>query len=247
MILLETDMRTLLTSAQRVCRRWRNLIRHSRGLQATLFFTPVNYTLPPGKPGIRNPLLKQCIWPWFCARMARMIEAPPVEGGVKVPEIDPQTDEIFLRRKASWAMMLFQQPPRSTIGLLERDYGTYTEVKVQPCKDFLRIGDLVLPFKMHADTLTHPLLEEGLVWFGLPSLLSESYGEIPRSHISYATSICLRNCDIVFFVRECAYISGRVQHHTGRDYMIVNILRNWLLALRAELVPGQIASKMPVN
>lgn len=88
MILLETDMRTLLTSAQRVCRRWRKLIRQSRGLQATLFLTPVNYTLPHGKPGIRNPLLKQCIWPWFCARKARMIGAPPVEGGVKVPEID---------------------------------------------------------------------------------------------------------------------------------------------------------------
>lgn len=175
-----------------------------------------------------------------------MIKAPPVEGGVEVPEIDPQTDEIFLRRKASWRMMLFQQPPRSTIGLLERDYGTYTEVKVQPCKDYLRIEDLVLPYKGHTETLTHPLLEEGLIWFGQLPWLVHSYGEIPRSHISYATSICLRDCDIVFFVRECAYLRG-VRHDRASDDLIYLILRNWLLALKPELVTGLTAIKMPVN
>lgn len=142
--------------------------------------------------------------------------------------------------------MLFQQPPRSTIGLLERDYGSYTQLKVQPCQGYLRIGDLVLPFKIHADSLVHPLLEEGLTWFGELSRLVESYGEIPRSHISYATSICLRDCDIVFFVRECAYLRG-VRHDRASDDLIYLILRNWLLALKPELVTGLTAIKMPVN
>jgi hypothetical protein len=166
---------------------------------------------------------------------------------VKVPEIDHQTDEIFLRGRASWKMMLFQQPPRSTIGLLERDYGSYTQLKIQPCQDYLRIVDLVLPFKTtDADTMIHPLLEEGLAWFGRLPWLVESYGEIPRSHISYATSTCLRDCDIVFFVRECAYLSG-VRHNRASYDVTYFSLRNWLLALRPELVAGQTAIKMPVN
>lgn len=34
-------------------------------LTGWLFFKPVGYTLPRGTPGIRNPLLQDCIWPWF--------------------------------------------------------------------------------------------------------------------------------------------------------------------------------------
>ncbi|KAL4954382.1 hypothetical protein BDW69DRAFT_163300, partial [Aspergillus filifer] len=41
MILVQTDMRTLLISAQRVCRTWKALIDHSPSLQRALFFTPV--------------------------------------------------------------------------------------------------------------------------------------------------------------------------------------------------------------
>lgn len=61
MILLETDMRTLLTSAQRVCCKWRSLLEYSSDLQAALFFKPDKFRLPRGKPGIRNPLLADSI------------------------------------------------------------------------------------------------------------------------------------------------------------------------------------------
>lgn len=54
LILLETDMRTLLTAVKRVCHKWRYLIRHLSNLQATIFFRPVKYTLPRGTPGIHN-------------------------------------------------------------------------------------------------------------------------------------------------------------------------------------------------
>ena len=40
---------------------------------------PVEYTLPRGTRGIRNPLLGECLWPWFCAKQARNYGPPPVE------------------------------------------------------------------------------------------------------------------------------------------------------------------------
>lgn len=115
--------------------------------------------------------------------------------------------------------MLFQQPPRSCIGLIEKDgkgvnSPTYTEVDVQPrgSQGYLRIRDVVLPCTNILGAV-HPLLDEGLLWYGFirerqPPLYSgdeqypttnEMYGEISRSQVAYITSICLRDCDIVFF------------------------------------------------
>ncbi|CRL20950.1 unnamed protein product [Penicillium camemberti] len=41
MVLVEMDMRTLLTCTQRVCRAWLNLIKASPSIQKALFFTPI--------------------------------------------------------------------------------------------------------------------------------------------------------------------------------------------------------------
>lgn len=261
MILLETDMRTLLTSAQRVCQKWHDLIRDSSNLQATLFFKPARYILSRGTPGIRNPLLDGCIWPWFCAKQAREYRAPPVEGGAKIPQIDPQNDERFLRQGASWKRMFFQQPPRSCIGFVEKDGKAvngpaYTEVEVQPDGDYLRLGDIVIPcMKLHANL--HPLPEEGLLWFGyvgseesvkrFPFLANypeddEKYGEIPLSQVAYVASTYLRDCDIVFFILECGRVRGRwVSNNFAMD------LRFWLGLMGMRLVPGQISIPMLVS
>lgn len=168
MILIQTDMQTLLTSAQRVCHRWHDLIQDSAGLQADLFFKPVRYTLPRGTPGIRNPLLDKHIWPWFCSKQAQRWGAPKVNK-IEIPPVDPRDDERFLRKEANWTQMLFQQPPRSCIGLVEKEGGVvhgtaYTEVKVRVRNgDHLRIGDLV-DFDVFRSACIHPLLEEGLIW-----------------------------------------------------------------------------------
>lgn len=262
LILLATDTRTLLASAQRVCRKWHFLIQDSSDLQAALFFKPVNYTLPRGTPGIRNPLLEECIWPWFCARQAHEWKAPLVEGGAKIPQIDPQSDEVFLRKGASWKRMLFQQPPRSCIGFIEKDGKAvngpaYTEVKVQPrgSQGYLRIRDVVLPCTKILDKV-HPLLDEGLLWYGgigeskpqldpwVPQFPtdSERYGEISRSQVAYATSIYLLDCDIVFFILECGRVRGQwVSNHGAR------MLHFWLCRIWMSLVPGQISIPMPVT
>lgn len=266
MILLETDMQTLLTSAQRVCRQWSTLIENSADLQCALFFRPVKYRLPRGELGIRNPLLADCIWPFFCARHAHRYGAPPVEGGAKIPTFDPRDIERLFREGATWKRMLFQQPPRSCIGLVEKDGKAvdgpaYTEVKVWPYEDYLRIGDIIFSDedRVHRHDeplgrchLMHPLPEEeGLIWYGriltkeekkwIPSIpASVRYWEIPQSQVMYATSTYLQDCDVVFFILEC----GRARNQFVGEYAYnypAAVLNRWLRDMRMSLVPGQIS------
>lgn len=263
-ILLQTDIHALLTSAQRVCRKWRGLIKYSTDLQGALFFKPVKYSLPRGVPGIRNPLLADSIWPWFCARHANKWGAPPVEGGAKIPLLDFHDSERFFRKGASWKRMLFQQPPRSCIGLVEKDGKAvdgpaYTEFKVQPDGDYLRIGDMVRPCSEMFCVRIHPLPEEGLLWFGMmhtpedvkrkPLLLrgwlltDAQHGEIPQSQVVYATSKYLRDCDVVFFTLECGRARG--QYVGEYDYNNTAVqLDKWLRDMRRSLVPGHISIPM---
>lgn len=88
MILVQTDMQTLLISAQTVCHKWHDLIQNSADLQAALFLKPIRYTLPNETPGICNPLLAQYIWPWLSATKTQEWGAPPVEGGAKTPDVN---------------------------------------------------------------------------------------------------------------------------------------------------------------
>lgn len=154
--------------------------------------------------------------------------------------------------------------PRSCLGFVEKDGGggacpAYTEVKVQPYEDHLRIGDLVLPAACVSREL-HPLPEEGLIWFGIVRSNDmkgnsgylddvpgedEIYGEIPTSQIAYAASTYLCDCDIVFFIRECRRVRG--QRNSSNDgFMSLNY---WLRScwMDMSLVPGQRSIPMPVT
>jgi hypothetical protein len=168
--------------------------------------------------------------------------------------------------------MLFQQPPRSCIGLVEKDGKAvdgpaYTEVKVWPYGDYLRIGDMIYPCEnghhYYPDevpgrcSLFHPLPEDGLLWFGFVlteeqrsepwyAPASVEYWEIPQSQVVYATSNYLRNCDVVFFTLEC----GRARNQFVSEYAyncVAAALDRWLRAMRMSLVPGQIYIPMLVG
>lgn len=257
-ILLATDLRTLLLS-QRVCRRWRNLIQGSHYLRAALFLEPVRYRLPRGEKGVRNPLLEKYFWPWLRASRARKAWQPPLEGGQIIPQMDPEIDRCFLDYKhASWRRMLFQQPPRSIVGVIEMDSkirGTPAYTEFQSRKT-IRMEDIMSHRFSPQRDLIHPLPNEGIIWYGvLPpngplrykSEAKEYFrrnGELKRGILSYARDIYLRDCDFVLFTDDARYARKDLYHNGGFSME----LNRWLMdRLVATMVPGQTFIPVPVT
>jgi hypothetical protein len=65
LLLAELSMRCLLTTAQRVCRRWRDAIVASPTLQQKLFFRPVPELTQRQPERQLNPILQKAFPPWF--------------------------------------------------------------------------------------------------------------------------------------------------------------------------------------
>ncbi|KAJ5836875.1 hypothetical protein N7447_002901 [Penicillium robsamsonii] len=95
-ILLHLDLKYILTSAQRVCHRWQDLISTSPSLQKYLFFQP-DWDREDRQ---RNPLLAEIFPDWFP-------DFPTSEKQCKSHGIETGTSDI----KSSWKRMLVQQPP----------------------------------------------------------------------------------------------------------------------------------------
>lgn len=121
MILARVDMRTLLTSAQRVCRNWVNLISKSPSIQKALFFTPIKDSEWGMEEKIPNPLLTETFPSIFPAKDR------PDRYQFDFSELtmtkDASTMARFVRQDASWRKMLVQQPPVSDIGIFHICHG----------------------------------------------------------------------------------------------------------------------------
>ncbi|EYE98587.1 uncharacterized protein EURHEDRAFT_383716 [Aspergillus ruber CBS 135680] len=97
-ILLSIGPRTLLLS-QRVCKKFHILISTSNALRETLFLKPARHQLPYGSEDhIRNSLVED--YPWQ-------------------PRFLQSHDDALIRQEMSWRQMDFQQPPTSTICVIE--------------------------------------------------------------------------------------------------------------------------------
>lgn len=108
-VLLQLDMRTLLTSAQRVCRRWREAILLSPLLQEKLFFRPAADT---AGPRVRNPLLCELFPHFFPAEGAeklRKFSKDELEDELPIGRED--CNALFMYKGASWRRMFPTQPP----------------------------------------------------------------------------------------------------------------------------------------
>ncbi|KAH7024448.1 uncharacterized protein B0I36DRAFT_331450 [Microdochium trichocladiopsis] len=115
LILLQLDMRTLLTSAQRVSKKWHASIQGSPALQRRLFFMPDNNTrlrahndddyetLP-----IHNPLLTELFPAWFSNGDKTI---PPVSTCGRQPFARSEHFPAVMTAGASWRRMLVQQRP----------------------------------------------------------------------------------------------------------------------------------------
>lgn len=132
-ILLQTDIRTLLTSATRVCRSWHNIIQGSASLQAVLFLKPVKepaFSITHSEKGarwsyckhkrIRNPLIETDIWPEFFRKRFRSPSDRSWQVKEEFPCMDPDKEKAYLREEASWRRMLLHQPPTSHLALIEQ-------------------------------------------------------------------------------------------------------------------------------
>lgn len=136
MILLELDMRTLITSAQRVDRSWSQLIKASPRLQQALFLAPA--PKPPSRstespPYIQNPLLAEVFspffskpprrpdttWPGFYRRLVLAKKTRAKKKNSAQPERPRQA--AFVRADASWRRMLVTQPPIAKLGVVTVD------------------------------------------------------------------------------------------------------------------------------
>jgi hypothetical protein len=115
------DMRTLLTSTQRVCRTWLNLISKSPSIQKALFFTPIKESEWGMDETTPNPLLAQT-FPSFFPAKGRLKNYRFNFSDLAMTK-DASTMARFVRDDASWRKMLVQQPPISDIGILHISHG----------------------------------------------------------------------------------------------------------------------------
>ena len=119
MILLQTNIRTLLTSCLRVCRDWRNLIIKSPSIQKALFFIPIKESEWGAGEKVPNPLLAGMFPTIFPAKGDR--DNRNFHFSDCAMTKDPETLDRFVRKDASWRRMLVQQPPISELGLFHID------------------------------------------------------------------------------------------------------------------------------
>ncbi|KAJ5178204.1 uncharacterized protein N7500_000903 [Penicillium coprophilum] len=166
-ILLHTEMKTLLTSAQRVSRAWSAMIKTSVRLQESLFFKPSKFDIADPSQRLRNPLLEDILWAQFFLKQRQTSEST-LAAVSRFPLREPERRKlkVYLRKDASWKRMLLQQPPTSSIGVLEivkRSDSEFTKLCAKP-NGFLLMGD-ILTLLEGGSTLV-PTRNKWILWSG---------------------------------------------------------------------------------
>lgn len=138
LIFARLDLRTLLTSAQRTCRVWSDLIQSSPAIQKVLFFKPV--PTHPSREKILNPLLAEVFPSIFQQHEA--IRQHPDQPFTKFTFTSfdmvkrHRKWRLYLRPEASWRRMLVQQPPAYSLARFQCLYdgphihNSYLEIPV---------------------------------------------------------------------------------------------------------------------
>ncbi|KAJ5120319.1 uncharacterized protein N7515_009707 [Penicillium bovifimosum] len=177
-ILLHMDTRTLLTSAQRVSRTWNIMIKTSTKLQETLFFEPSKASNSNPTQRHRNPLLEDILWAQFLLKQQTSSSSssssssnPTAVSRLPLHKSDHRNLKPFLRKTASWRQMLLQQPPTSSIGVLEiikRSDSEFTKLAMNSGQ-FLRMSHIVA--LLDRSTLI-PTRNKWILWTGRSSPLN---------------------------------------------------------------------------
>ncbi|KAI1756426.1 hypothetical protein F4782DRAFT_486133 [Xylaria castorea] len=148
-ILLQLDMRTLLTTAQLVSRQWHELIMSSPALKQALYLEPI---VRPSGPATPNSLLAEVFPLWFPKETRdeqRDVTKPPKminrEDFGSLPMAEASRRLAFMNPRASWRHMLVQQPPILKLGRWTTSHammGDFHRFPAHECPDGLRMGSL---------------------------------------------------------------------------------------------------------
>jgi hypothetical protein len=111
MILHHLDLLYFLTSAQRVCRGWRQVIIETKYLQKMLYFKPEDALSSRGR--LIKPLL-QARFPRYFPVEPETIKAEDLPLHFKI------NDDRFIREEASWRRILISQPSIKKLGIYTR-------------------------------------------------------------------------------------------------------------------------------
>ncbi|KAK3987353.1 hypothetical protein QBC44DRAFT_360855 [Cladorrhinum sp. PSN332] len=169
-VLLELDMRTILTVAQRVHPHWHKVITTSPAIQQHLFFRPINVPSGSSPIPIQNPLLASDFYAFFRTWAPKARATIWQHRDRVLPLSFRPTGDIdsfilwntlpgfrdmankkkhhlaLTRPDASWRRMLVSQPPPKRIGRV-KEWGPdqvyrHWDRKMVDVKDGLRMGDL---------------------------------------------------------------------------------------------------------
>ncbi|KAK5789735.1 hypothetical protein VI817_008858 [Penicillium citrinum] len=120
-ILLRVDLRTLLTSATRVCRAWTTLIQDSTALQQTLFFAADSRVRSDEES--HSSLLVDAFPSVFSKHQKKEDDFQfTIQSWDFIKH--PETQLAYMRPEASWRRMLVQQPPIYKIGIWIEQFAT---------------------------------------------------------------------------------------------------------------------------
>ncbi|KFH48367.1 hypothetical protein ACRE_008520 [Hapsidospora chrysogenum ATCC 11550] len=129
LILIHLDQRSLLTKAQRVGKRWKDVLHASPALRRHLFFyVPATEPRRPPEEKTLNPLLAVAFPPWFTqfAATGAMDDLGPrsqprSQAHKKLQQARVYRlrgeDNPFLRKCASWMYMHVSDPPTRSVAL----------------------------------------------------------------------------------------------------------------------------------
>ncbi|PYI11377.1 hypothetical protein BO78DRAFT_413846 [Aspergillus sclerotiicarbonarius CBS 121057] len=183
MILLQLDLRTLLASAQRVCRAWNGLIQESSFIQEALFLKPIKKRDSNPIERTLNPLLSET-FPAIFQQNETIF--PRNKEEFTLTNLDmikkPEKKAAYLRPEASWRRMLIQQPPAFEIGIFRwwgNPFGYGFRYEIQQLKDAPRWHDGIRMERLFETLIFHSNLSPtfspaSIYWWGecsSPSIL----------------------------------------------------------------------------
>ncbi|KAE8381603.1 hypothetical protein BDV26DRAFT_255142 [Aspergillus bertholletiae] len=219
MILLHCDSCTLLTSAQRVCHYWHDLILNSGALQEALFFKPAQRQ---SAVRVRNPLLENKLWPQLFRKRFQFPDNFYVdEIAYTFPDIDPISEEAYLRKGASWRRMLMQQPPTKHIGIIEIYPGWREHCPSFTKFEFRHHGrSFLMSHLLHGITTAALMPQEkpwlfcDQDWFARSKLdiigIERDKDEVSNcvQQLGTAISMYLPGCDVLVITDDCKQVVG---------------------------------------